>query len=223
MRANWSPDFSSLALANSSRRSEKSHRSIMGVPARRDHVIEKVLSGALQFVGIFGRVIHKVFLCSEMSVVDVAFTNTQPTPGLSASGKLGTPARDTNTATGNLRNLRSKPPRRHHPRHKTPDDLRLMLARGAFKRVRPLEGIGTSNLHFPLVIRLRGDDRNTPIPGPIRKGMLNDGHNLRPHRRHAARVMHLHRNCHAAENITVPPPPANPALPVRPVSIGFAA
>src|SRR5271154_4608562 len=28
--ANWSPDFSSLALANSSRRSEKSKRSIMG-------------------------------------------------------------------------------------------------------------------------------------------------------------------------------------------------
>jgi hypothetical protein len=24
--------------------------------------------------------------------------------------------------------------------------------------------------------------------------MFNDGHNLRPHRRHAARVMHLHRN-----------------------------
>src|SRR5713226_6336456 len=80
MRANWSPDFSSLALANSSRRSEKSHRSIMGVPARRDHVIEKVLSGALQFVGIFGRVIHKVFLCSEMLAVNVAFTNTRPTP-----------------------------------------------------------------------------------------------------------------------------------------------
>jgi len=114
----------------------------------------------------------------------------------------------------NLCDLRSKPPRRHHPRHKTPDDLRFMLARGAFKRVRALEGIGTSNLHFPPVIRLRADDRNTPIPGPIRKRMLNDGHNLRPHRRHAARVMHLYRNCHTAENITPPPAPANPAPPV---------
>jgi hypothetical protein len=141
----------------------------------------------------------------------------------SASGKLGTPAHDTKAATRNLWDFRSKLPCRHHPRHKTPDDLRLMLARGAFKRVRPLEGIGTSDLHFPPVIRLRAEDRNTPIPGPIRKGMFNDGHNLRPHRRHAARVMHLHRNCHTAKNITAPAAPANPAPAVTPVSIGFAA
>jgi len=31
----------------------------------------------------------------------------------------------------------------------------------------------------------------------------------------AARVMHLHRNCHAPENITARPAPANHAPPVR--------
>src|SRR5208282_771456 len=51
MPANWSPDFSSLALANSSRRSEKSNRSIMTwCPSRKHHVTEKVLIDLLQFV-----------------------------------------------------------------------------------------------------------------------------------------------------------------------------
>src|SRR6267378_3531046 len=41
MPANWSPDFSSLALANSSRRSEKANRSIMNVPGWRHSCYRK--------------------------------------------------------------------------------------------------------------------------------------------------------------------------------------
>src|SRR5438128_1795269 len=42
MPANWSPDFSSLALANSSRRSQKLNCSIIGrVPTRTHHLSER--------------------------------------------------------------------------------------------------------------------------------------------------------------------------------------
>jgi hypothetical protein len=43
----------------------------------------------------------------------------------------------------------SKPPPRHHPRHKPPDDLRLVLARDAFKRIRAFERIRSRNPHLP--------------------------------------------------------------------------
>ena len=90
-----------------------------------------------------------------------------------------------------------------------------MLSGGAFKRIRAFERIRSSNFHLPPVIRLRADDRNTPIPRPIRKSMLNDHHNFRPHPRRAARVMHLHHHSHTAENITARPAPANHAPPVQ--------
>ena len=90
-----------------------------------------------------------------------------------------------------------------------------MLAGRAFKRVRPFEPIGTSNLHLPPVIRLRTDNRNPPIPAPIRKRVLDDRNNLRPSRTHATRVMHLHRNCHTSENITTSSAPANHAPPAQ--------
>ena len=67
-------------------------------------------------------------------------------------------------------------------------------------------------------IRIDGVTRDYDVVidgGEIRKRVLNDGHNLRPHGRHAARVLHLHRNRHTAENITAPPVPANHASPVR--------
>jgi hypothetical protein len=118
---------------------------------------------------------------------------------------------DTNTATSNGRNFRSRVPCRHHPCHKLPDDLRLMLAGGAFQRIRALERTRARNLHLPSVIRLRPDDRNPPIPRPIRQRVFNDGPNFRPHHRHAARVMHLHRNCHTSENITTSSAAANAA------------
>jgi hypothetical protein len=38
----------------------------------------------------------------------------------------------------------------YHPRHKFPNDLRLMLTGGAFQRIRPLEGIWSGNLHSNL-------------------------------------------------------------------------
>src|SRR5260370_28114167 len=68
----------------------------------------------------------------------------------------------------NCWNFRSRPPSWRHPRNKLPDDMRLVLAGGAFERIRPLEGIGASNLHLPPVIRLRPDDRDPPIPSPGR-------------------------------------------------------
>jgi hypothetical protein len=88
-----------------------------------------------------------------------------------------------------------------------------MLTGGAFQRVRPLERIWPGNLHLPPVVRLRSDDRNPPIPGAIRKRMLDNRRNLNTHSWFTARVMHLHRNCHTPENITTPPAPANHAPP----------
>jgi hypothetical protein len=35
----------------------------------------------------------------------------------------------------------------HHPRHKVPDDVGLMLAGGAFQRIRALERTRARNLH----------------------------------------------------------------------------
>ena len=63
------------------------------------------------------------------------------------------------------------------------------------KRIRPLKTIGTGNPHLPPVIRLRPNNRNPPIPGPIGKHMLNRGQNTRPQLR-VSRVMNLHRHCH---------------------------
>jgi hypothetical protein len=45
--------------------------------------------------------------------------------------------------------------------------------------------------------------------------VLDDRYNLRAHRWHAARVLHLHRNCHTSENITTSSATANHAPPVR--------
>jgi hypothetical protein len=80
-----------------------------------------------------------------------------------------------------------------------------MLTGGAFQRVRPLEGIWSSNLHLPPVARLRADDQNPPIPGPIRKRVLNHCSDFTLHCS-IARVLHLDRNCHTAPKISPPLP-----------------
>ena len=100
----------------------------------------------------------------------------------------------------NGRNFRSRLFPRHHPRHKLTDDLRLMLAGRAFQRIGPFERIRSRNPHLPAIIRLRSDDRNPPIPRPVRWRVLDDCPNLRPHHAHATRVVQLYRNCHTPEN-----------------------
>ena len=69
--------------------------------------------------------------------------------------------------------------------------MRFMLAGGAFQRIRALERIGTNNLHLPPIIRLRSDDRNPPVPGPIREHMFDDRSNLCWQTR-ISRVLHPH-------------------------------
>jgi hypothetical protein len=79
---------------------------------------------------------------------------------------------DTNTATRN-RGLQSiLSPRQHLPPN-NPNRFRSMLSRRTLQRIRPFECIGSNNLHLPSVIRLRSDNQNPPIPGPIRKHVLN--------------------------------------------------
>jgi hypothetical protein len=57
-----------------------------------------------------------------------------------------------------------------------------MLAAGTLQRIRPLKTVRPGNLHLPAVIRLRANNRHLPIPGPLRKQMLDCGDNLRPQR-----------------------------------------
>jgi hypothetical protein len=87
-----------------------------------------------------------------------------------------------------------------------------MFARGTLEAIRPLETIGTGNLHLPPVIRLGTYNRNPPVPWPIRQYVLNGGNDKRP-QRGIARVVHLHCHHHVAEHTiransaaNVPPP-----------------
>src|SRR6267154_1884826 len=78
--------------------------------------------------------------------------------------------------------------------HLTQNDLnhfRPMLASRTFQRIRPLEAIGAGNLHFPSVVRLRPDNRNSPITEPIGKHMFDDRSNLCLETG-ISRVLHLH-------------------------------
>jgi len=117
---------------------------------------------------------------------------------------LGNPARDTIAATSPRRNSRSMPLRRHHPCHNPPDDLRLMLAKRAFQRISSFECTRSRHAHLPSVVCLRADNQNPPLPGAIRKRMFDNRLNLRPHRGHATRVMHLYHHRHGSSIEVVP-------------------
>jgi hypothetical protein len=80
---------------------------------------------------------------------------------------------------------------RHHPRDKPRDGLRLVLPCGAFEGVLPLEGIWPDNLHLPAVVRLGADNRNPPVPRPIREHVLDHRGDFPLHCR-VARVLHLY-------------------------------
>jgi len=72
-----------------------------------------------------------------------------------------------------------------------------MLAGSTLKRIGALEAIRAHNHQLPSVVRLRSNNRNSPISEPIGKHLFDDRSNLCLQSR-ICRVLHLHRNCHTA-------------------------
>ena len=89
------------------------------------------------------------------------------------------------------------PSRRHHSRHECCYPLRIVLSGSSFQGIRAFECIGPENLHLPAVTSLRADDHNPPIPGPVRKHMLDDRSRV-PLQLRIAGVMHLDGCWHSA-------------------------
>jgi hypothetical protein len=103
---------------------------------------------------------------------------------------------------------------RQHPPQDNANHFRLMFPGRTFQRIRALEAVGACNLHLPTVVSLGSNNRKPPIAEPIGKHVFDDRANLCLQSR-TSRVLHLHRNCHTAENITVFPDAANPVTPCR--------
>src|SRR5205807_9329372 len=70
-----------------------------------------------------------------------------------------------------------------------------MLADRPFESVRAFKSIRPSNLHLPLIVRLRTYNRNPPIPRSICKHVL-DSCNHFPLQSRITRILHLHRKGH---------------------------
>ena len=66
-----------------------------------------------------------------------------------------------------------------------------MLASRTLQRIAAFETIRAGNVHFPSVIRLRADNRNSPIAEPIGQHMFDDRSNLCLQTR-ISRVLHFH-------------------------------
>ena len=71
------------------------------------------------------------------------------------------------------------------------NQFRPMLASRTLQGIRPLEGVGTGDLHFPPVVGLRPDNRNPPVSEPIGKHVFDDCSHLCL-LAGISRVLHLH-------------------------------
>jgi hypothetical protein len=137
-------------------------------------------------------------------------TEASPRATCTCSGCLAKVKRcwPTRAARGN-RCLQSSFSSRQHLTQNYLNHFRPMLASRTFQRIRPFEAIRAHNLHLPAVIALGTEDRNSPNSRPIGKHTFDDCSNFRL-QTGISRVLHLHRNCHTPENITVFPATANP-------------
>src|SRR5947199_1652390 len=84
---------------------------------------------------------------------------------------------------------------RHQLPQQDPNHFWPMLADRPFESVRAFKSIRPSNLHLPLIIRLRTHNRNPPIPRSICKHVL-DSCNHFPLQSRITRILHLHRKGH---------------------------
>jgi hypothetical protein len=93
---------------------------------------------------------------------------------------------------------------RHHLRNNRANCARFVLSGSSFERIRPLECIRSCNLHLPPVVRLRPNDRNTPVARPVGKYVLDHCNHI-PLQLRIAGVMHLHCHCHTRTVYAGPP------------------
>src|SRR5205823_4210099 len=84
---------------------------------------------------------------------------------------------------------------RHQFPQQDPNHFWPMLADRPFESVRAFKSIRPSNLHLPLIVRLRTYNRNPPIPRSICKHVL-DSCNHFPLQSRITRILHLHRKGH---------------------------
>ena len=85
--------------------------------------------------------------------------------------------------------------RGQQPQEQIPDGHRLVLSCTSYQCVRSLKPVGTFDLHLPIFLRTRPNNRHTPLPRAAAQNVFNNRLNF-PSDRGITRVMQLDQDRH---------------------------